>query len=65
MVGRDLSLTQTLGEVVSHSFHKPPGVHEDEGRAVFPGARGNTVVHLSPQLVRRDGAERLLWDFYR
>ena len=57
VVGGDLALAEPLAEQVRDPLGQPPGVDEDERRAVRPHVRGDPVEDLAPLLVRRDGLQ--------
>ncbi len=60
VVCRDCTRAESRPEVMGHALGQLPGVGEDERRPVLGGELHQPVVDLSPHLVGRDRAQRVL-----
>ncbi len=58
VVGRDILLTETLGEVAGHALHHAAGVGEHQRGVVFFDEPGELVVHRRPDLARHHRLQR-------
>ena len=62
-MGGHAPLSQARGQLVCGSFHQSPGIHENQRAAVLLRQYPNTIVHLSPHLMRGDGPQLLIGYF--
>ena len=59
-MGQHRLFAEPFGELMGDQLRQPPGVDEDDGRAVGADEIGDAVVDLAPHLVGGDHAELVL-----
>ncbi len=65
VVGGDLALAEALRQLAGHPLGQPPGIDEDQRRAMRLDQPGQPVVELLPDVGRHHGFERRVRDLER